>query len=193
MALSIPIVLGTAREGRRTQHAAEFIHTTLTERDDMAVELVDVRDHVYKRTLPAWEEHDQTKEWKQTADAADGFVIVTPEYNHGYPGELKQLLDAAYEQYAHKPVVVAGVSAGSFGGARVVDLIKPTLVELKMHILRDALYFSNAAELFDEDTGAMQEDQIEEHKNFVNNVADTLAVYAAGMRGIRNTLSEDEE
>jgi NAD(P)H-dependent FMN reductase len=52
---------------------------------------------------------------------ADALVIVAPEYNHGYPGALKQALDMCLEEYNHKAVGIVGVSAGPFGGARVID------------------------------------------------------------------------
>lgn len=192
MSLNIPIILGTARDGRYSKYAADFILEVASQRDDISPELVDVRDHPQEKTLPAWEEHEKTAGWKRQADEADGFVIVTPEYNHGYPGELKQFLDGAYEQYAHKPVAIAGVSAGNFGGARVVDLIKPTLVEFKMNILRDAMYFSNVQEVFDAETGKMAEEEQEEQQERIDDVLETLAVYADGMQEIREELNKQE-
>lgn len=61
---------------------------------------------------------------------ADGIVIVTPEYNRGYPGLLKYVLDTNLKEYIHKAVGICGVSAGGFGGARVIENLLPVLREL---------------------------------------------------------------
>jgi NAD(P)H-dependent FMN reductase len=82
---------------------------------------------------------------------ADGLVIVTPEYNHGYPGPLKEMLDALYDEYAKKPVAVCGVSSGGLGGARVVEQIRQVAITLKLVPISEAVYFSNCRELFNED------------------------------------------
>ena len=82
---------------------------------------------------------------------ADGLIIVVPEYNHGYPGELKLLLDSLFEEYEKKPVLLCGVSAGGWGGTRVVDHIKQVLIELKMVPTRSALYYPGVKKLFNEE------------------------------------------
>jgi NAD(P)H-dependent FMN reductase len=69
----------------------------------------------------------QKKAWH-----ADGFIIVSPEYNHSYPGELKMLLDMLFSQYAHKPVGICGVSSGAWGGTRMVEQLR--LVCLAFHL-----------------------------------------------------------
>ena len=63
---------------------------------------------------------------------ADGLVIVAPEYNHGYPGILKHALDTNLKEYIHKPVGLCGVSAGGFGGTRVIESLLPVMRELGM-------------------------------------------------------------
>jgi len=111
--LHITLVLGTARKGRLSEYVANFLYTEITSRDDVTIELVDVRDHMPGRTIPPWEESNDTKAWKDIVAKTDGFVIVSPEYNHGYPGELKILLDQEHDAYRGKPVIVAAVSAAS--------------------------------------------------------------------------------
>ena len=61
-----------------------------------------------------------------TMRRADGYIIVTPEYNHTYPGLLKHVLDLNYKEYLHKAVGVCGVSAGPFGGVRAIEALLPT-------------------------------------------------------------------
>lgn len=152
----IPVILGTAREGRLSEGVAKFVLSEFKKREGIKTELIDVKDFLIDHTIPGWDDDPRTKKWRDIALRADGFIIVTPEYNRGYPGELKLLLDSAYNEYNRKPVGLAGVSDGRFGGASAVELIKPTLAELGLVVMRGAVRFSNVAELFD-DAGALKE------------------------------------
>jgi NAD(P)H-dependent FMN reductase len=80
---------------------------------------------------------------------ADGLVIVSPEYNHGYPGMLKHVLDTNLKEYIHKAVGICGVSAGGFGGTRVIQGLLPVLRELGLVTIFWDGNFSGAQGLFD--------------------------------------------
>ena len=80
---------------------------------------------------------------------ADALVIVSPEYNHSFPGLLKHVLDSCLEQYIHKAVGVAGVSAGPFGGARGIQDLLPVLRELGLVTIFWDLTFGNVGQVFD--------------------------------------------
>ncbi len=81
---------------------------------------------------------------------ADGLVIVSPEYNHGYPGELKLMLDQLYQEYNRKPAGICGVSAGDLGGARMAEVLRICLIELQMVLIRETVYFPKVQDLFNE-------------------------------------------
>jgi NAD(P)H-dependent FMN reductase len=81
---------------------------------------------------------------------ADGLVIVSPEYNHGYPGILKHVLDSNLKEYIHKPVGLCGVSAGGFGGTRVVESLLPVMRELGMVTIFWDVNVSSAGKAFDD-------------------------------------------
>ena len=72
--------------------------------------------------------------------AADGLIVVSPEYNHGYPGPLKEVLDSLYEEYEHKPIGICG-AGGGLGGSRAVEQLRLVAIELKLVPIREALYF----------------------------------------------------
>jgi NAD(P)H-dependent FMN reductase len=146
MPLSIPVLLGTAREGAESDKAAAYVARLLANRG-IGTQVVDPADYHEKKTF----EKEHVKPWADIMAAADGLVIVTPEYNHGYPGPLKEMLDALYEEFARKPVAICGVSSGPLGGARAVEQIREVVVELRMHAVREAVYFSNVRDLFDAD------------------------------------------
>lgn len=146
----IPVILGTGRTGRNSEKVAQYVVEVLKERSDIEVELVDVLDYTFGRTIPTYENNSQTKPWQEIAKRADAFVIVFPEYNHGYPGELKMLLDQDLENYKGKKVLLCGVSAGGFGGVRGVENLLPVCRELGLMALQSSLYFSKVGEVFDQ-------------------------------------------
>lgn len=189
MELDVPIILGTAREGRKSEAAATFVVDYLRDNaDQLNAELIDVRNFLHGRTYEAWNEHPdvpEIAEWKKTADAADGFIIVTPEYNHGYPGELKIFLDAAFEEYFDKPTGIVGVSTGGFGGARVVELIKPTLIELGMTVMGNAVYVSNVGDTFAGD-GSIAADRKDRLVVQLDDLADELTRYGQALQQVQS-------
>jgi len=146
----IPVVLGTARVERRSEAVAKAVVDIITNMDGYSSELVDVRDHVSEAvTVPPWGAggaNENPTQWKAIVEKSHALVIVTPEYNHAIPGELKLLLDSLWDSYVGKAVGLVGVSAGTLGGARVVDHIKPILIELKLHPIKEAVYVSKAGE-----------------------------------------------
>jgi len=124
----IPVILGTPRQGRPSAHAAAFIAAELGKRSGVTTEVIDVRDY----PPPPDDAGEQAKDpvFAEKMRRMDGLVLVTPEYNRSFPGALKALLDTCLAEYIHKPVGIVGVSAGPFGGARVIEGLLPTLREL---------------------------------------------------------------
>ncbi len=146
--MNIPIILGTARQGRQSEKAAKFMLGEVV-KFGLASEIIDVRDFRIEAT-DRTEEQAPAKELAEKISQADALIIVSPEYNHGYPGELKMMLDMLYEEYASKPVGICGVSIGGLGGARMVEQLRQVCVEFHMVPIREAIYFSNIQSLFDE-------------------------------------------
>lgn len=143
----LPIILGTAREGRQSEKVARFMLAEVKSRGaDGAI--VDVRDYRMEATDNT-KKGDNAKRLAEVIGRSDGIIIVSPEYNHGYPGELKMMLDLLYEEYRGKPILICGVSRGAFGGTRMVEQLRLVCIGLGMIPVSDALYFSNVEE-FDE-------------------------------------------
>ena len=146
--LFIPVILGTTRKGRASENVAKFVLGEVQKREDVATELVDIRD--LKFPIDDAGEAIKDSKFSETVSQADGLVLVVPEYNHGYPGLLKHVLDSNLKEYIHKAVGVCGVSAGGFGGTRVIENLLPVLRELGLVTIFWDGNFSGAQGLFDE-------------------------------------------
>lgn len=146
--LFIPIILGTARRGRESEHVAQFVFEQAKKRTGVETELIDVRE-LPMRLDDAGEQMKEPK-FSVTIERCDGLIIVTPEYNHGYPGLLKHALDMNLKEYIHKAVGICGVSAGPFGGARVIENLLPVLRELGLVTIFEDVNFGKVGTLFDE-------------------------------------------
>lgn len=182
--LFIPVILGTARKGRESKAVADFVYKQMKAQAGIKTKFIDVKKYVKDaKTIPSWDNSRKTKDWREIATKADGYVFIIPEYNHGYPGEFKLLLDQGYEEYFHKPVAVCGVSAGTLGGARVLDHLQGVWNELNM-VNTSVIGFSKVEGLFD-DNGEVQEKKYVEK---VEKMANVLKVYGKALRGVREEL-----
>ncbi len=188
--LNIPVILGTARKERNSENVARFVHKQ-AEEHSFNSEWVDVGEHLkHPFTIPPWqkiEEREQFEEWEKIATKADGYIIVSPEYNHGYPGELKILLDSLYKHYFNKPVGIVGVSAGHLGGARMVEHLKQILPEYHMVPTRNAAYFGNAGDLFDENGNITDEKMREIQTDTLSKLFQEIEWYADPLREQRES------
>src|ERR1043166_5807266 len=145
--LYIPVILGTVRKGRMSAHAAQVIYQEVAKRPGVETELIDI-ESVPLPTDDAGQAI-QNPEFAASMERSDALVIVSPEYNHGYSGLLKHVLDSCLKEYIHKAAGVVGVSAGTFGGARMIENLLPVLRELGLVTIFWDVNFSNVQTLFD--------------------------------------------
>ena len=114
----------------------------------------------------------------------DGLVIVVPEYNHGYPGLLKHALDMCLEEYIHKPVAFCGVSAGPFGGARVIENMVPVVRELGLAVTFTDVNFSNVGDAFDDEGNLKDQKYVGRVAKFLNELVWMTRVLRHGRQNI---------
>jgi NAD(P)H-dependent FMN reductase len=142
----IGIILGSTRPNRNGEQVAKWVYDIATERHDAEFELVDLRDY----PLPHLDEaipasmgqymNDHTKQWAQKIASFDGFVMVTPEYNHSTSGVLKNAIDYLYAEWNNK--AVGFVSYGGVGGARAAEHLRLIAGELQMADVRQQVALS---------------------------------------------------
>jgi NAD(P)H-dependent FMN reductase len=152
--LYIPVILGTVRKSRMSAHAARLMTAELAKRSNVETELIDIA----RLQLPTDDAGEAIKDPDFSAKMlrSDALVIVSPEYNHGYSGLLKHVLDSCLKEYIHKAVGIAGVSAGIFGGARGIQDLLPVLRELGLVTIFWDVNFGNVYKVFDAD-GILQD------------------------------------
>ena len=164
--ITIKIIAGSTRPGRFNSQVASWVHeqtkAVLSDypEEDFKAELVDLVEidlPMYDEAMPAQAqqyEHPHIKKWANIIGEADGFVIVSPEYNHSITGALKNAIDYFYAEWNHKPVTF--VSYGSeAGGSRAVEHLRAVAGELRMYDLRDQLLLPSYWNRLDEN-GAYQ-------------------------------------
>ena len=147
--LFLPVLLGTNRKERKSVHVANWLVGEMSKMSEIETKLFDVKDFV----LPQddYGRKEQFPEWRDSIIRADGLVLVTPEYNHGYPGTLKSVLDLLLKEYIHKSVAFVGVSAGPWGGTRVIEALVPMVRELGLVATFTDLNFPVVQTKFDQD------------------------------------------
>jgi NAD(P)H-dependent FMN reductase len=147
--LLLPVLLGTNRSKRNSVHPAKWLVGEMAKRPEIETILFDAADFA----LPHDDYGQGIKalfpEWRDTIIKADGLVIVTPEYNHGYPGSLKAVLDLLLKEYIHKAVAFVGVSDGRWGGTRVIEAMVPMVRELGLAVTFTDLNFPSVQKTFD--------------------------------------------
>lgn len=144
--LHIQVIAGSTREGRFSDKAALWITEEIKKHGGVAAEMLDLRDYdmpfFNESVSPAYKQEPYKNEavarFTKKIDEGDAFVIVTPEYNHGTSGVLKNALDWVYQEWNNKPV--AFVSYGSVGGARAIEQLRLNAIELQMAPIRSAVH-----------------------------------------------------
>lgn len=144
--MKILIILGSTRQNRFSERPANWIFKEAKKRKDIEVELIDLRDY----PLPFFDEaispsmakepysNENVKKLVKKVNEADGFIVVSPEYNHGYPAVLKNMFDYIYKEWNRK--AIGFVSYGTVGGARSVEQLRQVAIELQLAPIRQALH-----------------------------------------------------
>ncbi len=147
--LRLAVVIGSTRQGRFGPTIASWFVQQAALRDTITVDVVDTADIALPHAFGAATDHSSIAEATEKLARADAFVVVTPEYNHSYPGSLKNLIDSHHSEWQAKPVgfvSYGGISAG----LRAVEHLRPVFAELHAVTVRDSVAFANPWGRFDD-------------------------------------------
>ncbi|HEV7214183.1 MAG TPA: NAD(P)H-dependent oxidoreductase, partial [Chloroflexota bacterium] len=156
--LNIQVILGSTRRGRRGENVARWVLERANAASEFQADLVDLADY----PLPFYEEEtspamhrgnyaqEASRRFVQKIAQADGYIIVTPEYNHSFSAVLKNALDHGYHEWTNKPVAFVSYSGGAIGGARAVEQLRLVVIELQMAPIRESIQVGGVRQVFDQ-------------------------------------------
>ncbi len=190
--LSLVVLLGTNRRLRKSELVAKWLVGEMEKRSSIQTRLFDVMDFALPHDNYGQEIKDLFPDWREAIKSADGLVIVTPEYNHGYPGSLKAVLDLLLREYVHKPVAFVGVSAGPWGGARVIEAMVPMVRELGLAATFTDLNFPSVQKKFD-DRGLLLDSAYEKRaSDFLDELEWMATVFKWGRQKVPSKYHSDQ-
>lgn len=185
----IGVIIGSTREGRFGDKPAAWIHGLASQRSDLQFELIDLREHplpFFDEALPlTWgpAKHAAAQAWAAKIASLDGFIVVTPEYNHGPSAVVKNALDYAYAEFNRKPIAFVGY--GGVGAARAIEQLRLNAVELQMAPIRTAVHIGMV-----EFIGLLQQgksfDDYPHLAQSASGLLDDLSWWAATLKAARN-------
>lgn len=170
--ITVAVLAGTTREKRESIKVAHYIADFASKLENVEVLFVDPKDF----NFPGDGNDPEGKDPRYTeiVGKADAFFVVTPEYNHSFPGSLKRMLDSELELYNHKPVAFAGVSDGNWGGTRAVEALVPAVRETGLVVMSWDVYFPYVPKIFAEDGSMQVEYQVRYEKQLSKLFAELL-------------------
>ncbi len=152
--IKVGLIYGSARKGRFCDKVAAWAAEEIAGSGEFSIDVIDPAVLLPQVLYEAVSPQQQATLWQRMA-AADAFVVVTPEYNHGYPAALKSLIDSVGAEWQAKPVAFVSYG-GVSGGLRAVEQLRLVFAELHTVTIRDAVSFAGAWEQFD-DAGRLRE------------------------------------
>lgn len=184
--IKIAIIIGSTRPGRKAEAVAKWVHEIARKRSDTVFEIVDIKDYnlplLDEPVPPSMGQYSQphTKTWAAKIASFDAYVFVTPEYNHGTSGALKNAIDYLYQEWNNK---AAGfVSYGSIGGARAVENLRLVMGELQVADVRAQVMLS----LFTDFENFTTFKPAAMHEKSVNTMLDQVTAWGRALKTLRN-------
>jgi NAD(P)H-dependent FMN reductase len=192
--LNTAVIYGSARRGRQGIKAARFVVRKLEERGH-AVTLVDSLEHQLPLLDLMYKEYEKGTAPKametvgEILSTADGFIVVSAEYNHSIPAALKNLLDHFQSEYLYKPSAIVTYSAGPFGGVRALINLRAILAELGTPSIPSAFPVSQVQNAFDDDGNPLDQAYDERIVKFL----DEYEWYANALKHARSQVKLDHD
>lgn len=188
----IGIIVGSTRPGRKGEAVAQWVQKLAVQRGDADYPIIDLADY----ELPMLDEpepaakgsgyqQEHTKRWSETIIACDGFVFVTPEYNHSIAGVLKNALDYLYHEWHNKSAGFVGY--GLMGATRAVEQLRLVMAELHVADVRDQIALSVFTDFDGEDLRPA-----EQHPEMLHRMLDDVVAWADALAPLRQRAATEQ-
>ena len=191
--LRIAIIIGSTRPGRKAEAVARWAHEIAQKRSDAKFELVDIKDF----NLPLLDEpmppsmgqytHDHTKRWSEKIASFDGYVFVTPEYNHATSGALKNAIDFLHAEWVNKPAGFIGYGGAS--GARAIENLRLIMGELQVATVRAQVGLS----MFTDFEKFSIFKPASSQENAINSMLDQVIAWGGALKTLREKQAQSTE
>ena len=182
--VKIGIIIGSTRPGRVGETVGKWVYEQSKGRSDAEFELVDIKEYdlplLDEPKLAAVQDYskDHTKKWSAKIAEFDGYIFVTPEYNHSTSAALKNALDFLYNEWTNK---AAGfVSYGAIGGARAVEALRPIMAQFKIADVREQVMFMTADDFENGELKAKPR-----HEKSINTLFSQLISWSEALKTVR--------
>jgi NAD(P)H-dependent FMN reductase len=185
--LKIAVIIGSTRPGRVGESVAKWVYELAKKRTDAGFELVDIRDFnlplLDEPVPPSMGQYSQphTKTWAAKISSFDGYVFVTPEYNHGICGALKNAIDFLFREWNNKAAGFVGY--GSVGGVRAVEHLRLVMVEVQVATVRNQVALS----LFTDFENFTKFKPAAHHEKSVSQMLDQLIAWSGALKPLRGS------
>ncbi len=186
--INIKIIVGSTREGRSGEKIAKWIEGIASKRKDFKYEILDLKQlnlpWYTEATSPAYANDysdSLVKKWSEEISNADGIVIITPEYNHGYTAPVKNALDLLYKEWNNKPISFVSYG-GIAAGTRATQQLRQVAIELQMHPIRENVHIPMIWEAFDANE---QLKNVDHYNKSAETMFDKLTFWAHSFKDIR--------
>lgn len=177
--ITVAVLVGTIRVGRESIKAARYVAEFGRKLQNVEIILADPKDFNFPGD--GREPTEKDARYSEITACADAFFIVTPEYNHSFPGSLKRMLDSEFDNYKRKPVALAGVSNGSWGGVRACEALLPVCHRLGLINIQPEVYFPRVQDNFDS-SGNLKAELHEQYGKSVGLAYDELIWMAKALK-----------
>jgi NAD(P)H-dependent FMN reductase len=189
--LKIGIIVGSTRPGRKAPAVAGWVHNLLKDRNDAEFEIVDIADYnlplLDEPVPPSFHQYSKphTKIWSAKIASLDGFIFVTPEYNHATSAALKNAIDFLFHEWNNKAAGFVGY--GSAGGVRAVENLRLVLAEVKVATVRAQVLLS----LFSDFENFTTFKPSEHHDKTVHIIADEVIAWGEALKQVRQAPARE--
>ncbi len=182
----ISIISASVRTGRNSHRVALYFEKYLTENKLAETEMIDLMEY----NFPIFEERLQfqtspqpkTLEFAKKIKDSEGIIIVTPEYNGGYPASLKNVIDLLLVEWRHKPIAIATVSAGAFAGTQVITSLQFTLWKIKAWTITEMFAVAKVQDNYDENGNAINKEATDKiASGFINELLRCIKISNTGL------------
>ncbi len=182
--LHVAVLAGTTRRKRESIYAAHLVAEVGGKFNELDIHFVDPAEFDFPDDGNDPEGKDPR--YTEIVKWADAFFIVTPEYNHSFPGSLKRMLDSELEHYIHKPVAFAGASSGHWGGIRAIEALVGSVREMGLVPTFTDVQFPNVQDMFEH--GHLKPEYIKQYDKSISAAYTELIWMAKALKYGRNKL-----